>query len=177
MKKLTVSQDYLYEYLKGHDVNIRELARMMGMTGSAVNSAFVHNNDKYGKPKYFSVNALPKLNASIAEMARLIRQSQITFGSDQVYSNRGGTFDPACLPAMKALSRFFNLTAFTNRVLGWNETKKNTVLSAPSSKIYGHITQDDVMRLNAELVAVAGILEGLEVELDERSASCSSSSM
>ena len=176
MEKIRVTQDYLYEYLTGHDISIRQLALRMGQTGPAVNACFKHNNDKYGKPRYFSAKAMPKLNAALEGMAGEMRQSMVTFGSSEVYTNRGGTFDPACLPAVRSLTRFFNLTAFAWRVLGWNETKKNTVLSAPSSKIYGHITEEDVMRMNAELMQVANTLAGMEVELDERSASCSSSS-
>lgn len=174
MEKVKVSQDFLYSYIQEHDINRSTIAALMGMDRSMINSCFKHHLDKYGKPRFFSANAIQKMNTALAQMADEMRGSVITFGSPQTYTNRGGTFDPACMPAVKALSRFFNLTAMTARVLGWTETKKNTVLSAPSSKIYGHITQDDINRLNAELLAVAGTLSGIEVEPSESAASSSS---
>lgn len=163
MEKVKVTQDFLYKYIIEHNINKSTIALLMNMERSTVISCFKHHLDKYGKPRCFPQKTIPRLNDSVAKMAEELRNSTIVFGSPQTYTSRRGTFDPGCLSDIKALSRFFNLTAFTNRVLGWTETKKNTVLSAPSSKIYGHITEDDVARINAEILAVSGMLGGIEV--------------
>lgn len=55
----------------------------------------------------------------------------------------------------------------TERLLGWNRAKCDFTLSAPNSKIYGYITREDADRLNAELLAVAGVLSSYEVVADD----------
>jgi hypothetical protein len=64
---------------------------------------------------------------------------------------------------LKDPRRLSGYDAFIVRVLGWNEKKKNATLSAPSSAIYGCVSRDDVNRINAELLAVAGVLSNYEV--------------
>lgn len=55
----------------------------------------------------------------------------------------------------------------TERLLGWNRAKWDFTLSSPNSKIYGNMTREDADRLNAELLAVAGILSSYEVVADD----------
>lgn len=175
-QKVQVSQDFLFSYIQEHNVNVSEIARLMGVTQSVVNSSFLHHKNKQGKPRRFTSLLLPKLNEALSEMARQMQGSLIQFGSPQTFTNRvGTTYDPGTLPQLRALSRFFNLTQMMIRVLGWTELKKNATLSAPASKIYGHVSQDNVTRLNAELLAVAAVLERYEVVPDEDAYDSSSS--
>lgn len=53
------------------------------------------------------------------------------------------------------------------RVLGWNTGKYNQTLFVPKSKVYCNISKGDVDRLNAELLAVAGVLSSYEVVADD----------
>ncbi len=162
--KAKVSQDFLYDYILKHNVNISTIAKFMDLTTSLVYESFRHSPDMHGHPRNFSANGIAQLNAAIAQLSEQMKQSVVTFGSDQTFTNRGGTFDPGTLPAIKALSRYFNLTAMLNRLLGWSETRKNGVFSSPTGKVYGRIRESDVSRINAELLAVSGMLGGIEVE-------------
>ena len=169
MEKLKVSQDVLYQYLLEHNVNISGLAREMDANVNFVGSCFKRTPDRHGKPRRFTPAVLPRLNAALPAFADKMRQSLLVFGSEQTYTNRlGTTYDPAVMSAVRNLSEFFNLTTLTWRVLGWNKDKKRAVMSTPSSGSYCHITQDDVNRLNAELLAVAGVLESYEVVIDDK---------
>lgn len=168
MEKLRVTQDMLYQYLTEHNVNISGLAREMDANVNFVGSCFKRTPDRHGKPRRFTPAVLPRLNAALPAFAQSMRDSLITFGSDQTYMNRNGNaYDPGALPALKHLSQFFNLTAFAQRVMGWNKNKKNAIMSAPSSTVYGNISRNDVNRINAELLAVSGVLGNYEVIADE----------
>lgn len=176
IQKAKVTQDFLYEYLTGHSVNLNRLNELMGVSNGILMGCFRHNPNRLGKPMSFSQKNIVRLNAALDTLAAQIKQCIITFGSDQTRTNnRGTTYDPAAAAAIvERLSPYFKLTTFTNRVLGWNAKKKDTVLSNPSSKVYGNITSDDVARINAELLAIAGMLGGIEVVADEGSSSSSS---
>ena len=51
-------------------------------------------------------------------------------------------------------------------MLGWNESKRAMILSCKSSITKGNITADDVNRINAEILSVAGVLDCYEVVAD-----------
>ncbi|MBQ8713128.1 MAG: hypothetical protein IJ551_09975 [Prevotella sp.] len=166
-EKLQVTQDVLYQYLTEHNVNLSGMAREMGANPTMVAGCFKRMPDRHGKPRHFTAQTLPRLNSGLPLVAQRMREGLVTFGSDQTYTNnRGATYDPATMPQIKGLSRWFNLTAFLMRVLGWTESKKNFTFSAPSSGIYGCISRDDVNRINAELLSVAGVLSSYEVVAD-----------
>lgn len=167
MDKVKVNQDTLYQYLQAHDVNLSGLAREMVANPTLVAGCFKHNLDRNGKPRHFTAVTLPRLNAALGQMAVKLRQSVVPFGSSKKYTNNwGNTYDPGSLDAIKNLSKMFNLTSFIMRVLGWNEKKKNSVMSDKTSKSYRCVSQDDVNRINAELLAVAGVLGSYEVVAD-----------
>lgn len=168
MEKVKVTQDVVYQFITEHNVNLSGIAREMQANPALVAGCFRRNVDRHGSPRHFTAVTLPRLNAAIDAFAANMRQSLIQFGSDKMFTNKWGTtYDPGTLPALKELSKFFNLTAFIVRVLGWNEKKKNATLSAPSSAIYGCVSRDDVNRINAELLAVAGVLSNYEVVAED----------
>lgn len=164
-EKVRVSQDFLFEYLKGHDVNLKTLAELMGTSSGLVYDCFLHRLDRYGNPRVFTKVALPKLNAALPLLAAHLREHVIAYGTSEMFTNRyGRIYDPGTVPAFKALSKYFSLTSLCHRVLGWSGGKKMSIFCVPSSKVYGNITAEDVSRINAELLAVAGMLDGIEVE-------------
>lgn len=164
MEKTKVSQDFLFKYITEHGVNVSTLAELMGMSATMVNGCFRHNKDANGNQRNFPERTLPKLNAALGELARQMRGSLITFGSDQTYTNRRNmTYDPACVEQINALHRYFKITQFLNVVLGWSQNKKSIILHTPSSKGYACVSRDDVDRINAEILAVAGMLDAIEV--------------
>lgn len=174
MEKIKVTQDVLYQYIIGHNVNISGIAREMGANPTLVAGCFKKNLDRHGQPRHFTASTLPRLNEALENFAKNMRQSIIEFSSDQAYTNnRGHVYYPAVMPAVRQLSQFFNLTTFLIRVLGWNETKKNATLSAPSSKAYGCISEDDINKINAELLAVSGVLANYEIVPDRNGSSSS----
>jgi hypothetical protein len=175
MEKAIVTQDFLYEYLTQHNFTITMVAKRMGVSEGIVRSCFRHNLNRHGNPLSFSAVNVRKLNDALEVIANELRESVITFGSAQAFTNqRGTTYDPGTLPALQHLGEYFNMKGLTERVLGWNKTKKDITLSVKSSPMYGKVSADDVARLNAEVLAVSGMLGGIEVEMPDQGSSSSS---
>ena len=169
--------DFLYEYLTQHSFTITMIAKRMGASEGIVRSCFRHNLNRHGRPLSFSAVNVQKLNEALEVIANELRESVITFGSPQAFTNqRGTTYDPGTLPALQHLSEYFNMKGLTERVLGWSKTKKDITLSVKSSPMYGKVSADDVARINAEVLAVAGMLGGIAVEMPESSSSDGDSS-
>lgn len=167
-KKMQMSQDDLYQYLTDHDVKLSRLAELMGKSLPVLNSAFRHHKNNAGYERNFSVENITRLNHSLPLLADELRQCVMTFGSDKSFTNKhGSTYDPALLEPIKQLGRYLNLVTLTERILGWNKTRKRNVLADSHSKVYGCISQSDMMTLNSELLAIAGVLEGTEVIPDD----------
>ena len=166
--KIQVSQDTLRNYLKEHNITFSILAERMGVSVGIVSGCFNHKPNRLGKPLKFSAVNLERLNAALPQIADELKGCILTFGSDQTYSNpRGVDYDPALIEHIKrGISKYFKLNTFCERVLGWKVGKKESVLCQPASKAYGHITKEDVDRLNAELLSVAGVLSSYEVVPD-----------
>lgn len=168
MEKVKISQDTLYQYITEHNIKLVRLAELTGLSEANINSCFKHHKDKQGNPRYFTRCNLSKLNAALEQVADELRGCLLTFGSDQTFTNnRGKTYDPALVEPVKKVGNMLNLTALVSRVLGWNQNKKENTLVSPSSKNYGNITRDDADRINAELLAVAGVLSSYEVVPEE----------
>lgn len=164
MEKEKVSQDFLYKYLTRQGVNITTLSELMGVSKTMVNGCFRHNKDRNGVARNFPAPTLQKLNAALEVMAAEIRKAKIVFGSDQTYTNnRGATYDPATIEQVKTLHRYFKLSKFLYNTLGWKGDKISITLRSTTSKAYGCISQEHVDRINAELLAVAGMLGSIEV--------------
>ena len=164
MEKAKVSQDFLFKIINDNGVNVSALASMTGLSEQMVNGCFRHNKDMNGNPRNFPEKSLPRLNAALVEFAGQLRESLITFGSDRVYTNnRGVKYDPACVERVNGLQRYFKLTKFLNATLGWSQNTKSQILHSPSSKAHGCVSQDDVNCINARILAVAGMLDGIEV--------------
>lgn len=168
IQKIQISSDTLYQFLTEHGVKESRLAEFMGVSTTSVNDSFLHRIMPTGKPRSFTRKTVIKLNSALEQMADALRSSVLTFGSEQTYTNQwGNTYDPALLEPMKELGKLVNLTALVERVLGWNKFKKQAVFVAKNSNSYGCISQDDVNRINAELLAIAGVLSSYEVVLDD----------
>ena len=67
-------------------------------------------------------------------------------------------YDRELVEPMKKIGELVNLTALTERVLGWSKKKKESILVSPSSKVYGNITEADAAAINTELLTIAGVL-------------------
>ena len=165
---MKMSQDQLYKYLTDHDVKVIRLAELMGKTPAVIISNFRHHKNAHGYPRRFSVENIRQLNEALQAIARELRGCVLTFGTDQMYTNKHGrTYDPGLIEPLNRLGELLNLTALVNRLLGWNKGKKTSILTDKISKAYGNISEADVMTINAEVLAVAGVLEGVEVVPDE----------
>lgn len=168
VQKIQVSSDTLYQFLLEHGVKLNRLSEFMGLSQSSFISCFTHQMLQTGKRRTFTHKTVIRLNSALEQMADALRSSVLTFGSEQTYTNQwGNTYDPALLEPMKKLGKLVNLTALVERVLGWNKFKKQAVFVAKNSNSYGCISQDDVNRVNAELLAIAGVLSSYEVVLDD----------
>lgn len=168
MEKVKVSQDYLYEFLKEHNMTIAMIAKKMGASESIVRNSLQRNPNRHGNAMSLSAANIERLNAALEEIAGELRESVVAFGSDQMFTNqRGTTYDPGTLPGLQRVGEYFNMKALTERLLGWNKTKRDITLSVKSSPMYGRVTQADVNLINTELLAVAGVLSSYQVVADE----------
>lgn len=169
MEKVKVSTDTLHKYLVEHDFTVSLLGDYMGIDNGLLIGCFRHNLNMHGNPRFFSPANIERMNNALVRIVEDMRCQVLIFGTDQTYTNRlGVTYDPGLIePIKQRIGKFFKLRGMTERVLGWNRTKYNFVLSAPSSKNYGNITREDADRLNAELLAVAGMLSSYEVVADD----------
>lgn len=162
-----MSQDALYKYLTDHDIYLQPIATLMGKNVAVLLSDFRHHKNNKGNLRYFSVENIGKLNAALPQLAEQLRSCAMTFGTDQTYTNQHGrTYDPGMIEPMKRIGKYMNLTTLVNRVLGWNKGKKMRVITDTTSKAYGNISEQDVAAVNAEVLAVAGVLDNIEVMPD-----------
>jgi hypothetical protein len=169
MEKIKVSQDFLYDYLTEHNFIISSIGGMMGISDSVVRACFLHTPNRHGKPQKFSASNIQRLNDTLGLVANELRGCLLTFGSNQTFTNqRGTTYDPTVVDQIKnGMNKYFKLRGLLNRLLGWNITKCRTTLSIIKSPVYGNITREDVDRINAELLAVAGVLSSYEVVAED----------
>lgn len=164
MNKVTVTQDFLYEYLTGHNVNLLRLNELMGIGNGTLMDCFRHMPDRHGKAKRFSKQNILKMNEVLPLLANQMRTGLVSFGSQETYtSRRGETYDPVTVPQLRALQRWFKLGPFFHRVVGWTQSRTSSALNSKTARAYGTITADQVARINAEVLAVAGMLSGIEV--------------
>lgn len=170
MGKVQVTQDALYEFLLAHDVKMVRLAQLSGLSEATLNICFKHVPYPNGALHSFTAKGVEAINQALPQMAAGLRGCILTFGSDQAFTNqRGKRYDPALIGPMKAIGSWVNLTALVQKQLGWSKAMKDNVLVSRSGKAYGCISIDDVNRINAELLAVAGVLDGYELILSESS--------
>lgn len=164
---MKMSQDALYKYLNDHDVKMSRIAELMGVVPQVVMSCFRHHLNHNGNPRYFSIENIRKLNEALPKLAQELRSCVMTFGSDKVYTTkRGLVYDPGMIEPMNKVGRLLNMTTLAERLLGWNKQKKLNTFSNPTHRMYGHISESDVAAVNAEVLAVAGVLENVEVTPD-----------
>lgn len=167
MEKVKISQDALYQYITEHGIKLVRLAELTGLTNTSINSCFKHDLNRDGTPRIFTRKVTDKINDALPRIADMLRESTLHFGSSQVFTNKHGrTYDPALVEPMKKIGNILNLTALVERVLGWNKRKKANIIVDNNSKVYGNITEEDVNRINAELLAVAGVLSSYEMVSD-----------
>lgn len=168
MEKVKVSSDVLYQYITEHGIKLTRLAEFAGVSNANINRCLKHDLNSNGKPQIFTRKITDKINEALPRIADMLRESTLQFGSSQVFTNQHGrTYDPALVEQMKKIGNILNLTALVERVLGWNKSKKENILVIRSSKVYGNIREEDVNRINAELLAVAGVLGSYEVVPDD----------
>ena len=165
--KMKTSSDELYKYLTAHNVKLVRVAELMGKSLAVVSSCFLHHKNVHGGVRRFSVENVQKMNEALTVIASELRGCVMTFGTELMYTNRQGReYDPGMVEPMKRVGRYMNLAPLTERLMGWNERKKTNVLGSENGKAYGNITRSDVAAVNAELLAVAGVLDGTEVVAD-----------
>ena len=167
MGKVEVSQDTLYQYMLTHGIILSRLAELIGKSPEMVMSCFKHHKDGRGKSRYFSHANIVAINKALPMIADELRARLLTFGSKQTYTNqRGATYDPALVGPIKEIGKYLNITALVKRLLGWSKGKKSAVLVQASGEAYGCVSEADVVAINYELLAVAGVLSSYEVVAD-----------
>lgn len=176
-EKVQISQDTLYDYWMKNDLKLVRLAQLTGLSEASINVCFRHHPGTNGQPRVFTRQAIAKINEALPKIAAEIRGCVMTFGSDKVFKNqRGKVYDPALVEPMKRIGDYINITAMTNKVLGWSQNKKECVLVTKKSKVYGCITEEEVQTVNTYLLSVSGVLAGWELVESEPGGSSSDSS-
>ena len=161
--KIQVSQDTLRDFIRDHDLKLVRLAELTGLSEASINVCFRHRKGTNGLPRTFTSQNIQKINEALPQIADALQGCILKFGGETFENNRGKTYDRALVKPMKKLGEWFKLTALVERVLGWNQDKKEATLVSPSSKRYGCITKEDADRINAELLSVATVLSSYEV--------------
>lgn len=164
IEKTTVTQDELYEFLLAHNVTTMRLGELIGLTDVSLCSCFKHHKNNSGRPRRFTPKQIADINSALPKMAREISNRRVTFNAaNNTSKSEKRMFDPGCVEQFKRVGEYFSLTALTVRLLGWSKQRKSIVINAPGNGSYGHITPDDVDRINAELQEVSNWLLGHEV--------------
>jgi hypothetical protein len=167
MNKISVTQDTLYSYFLAHNIKLLRLSEMMGVNDDMVTSCFRHCSDRHGSPRRFTAKSIALINESLPRLAEELRARLLTFGTDRVYTNaHGRTYDPGLIEPLKDLGRYLNITGLTNRLLGWSQNKKSSILCRPNAANYGNITEADIIIINNEILSIAGVLSNYQVVPD-----------
>lgn len=165
---IKVSQDELYEYFLAHDIKLLRLSELMGVSDNFVTSCFAHSKDSKGVPRSFSPKTIELINEALPQLASRLDGCQLEFGSPKTYTNNHGrTYDPGLIEPIKTLGRYLNITGLVNRLLGWSQNKKSSILSRPNALNYGNITMDDVMAINNEIQYIVDTLNSLQLVIDK----------
>lgn len=168
-RKVNVSQDTLYKFLMEHGIKLVRLAELTGLSEASINVCFKHSLGTNGQPRMFTPKAIERINAALPQLAESILGCVLTFGSKEVTdpNRRGNIFDPALVaPIKNDIGRHFNLCKFCQDVLGWSKPMKHNILESNTGLAYGHITKEDVERINTELISVAGVLTSYRIIID-----------
>jgi hypothetical protein len=164
MNKIQVTQDTLYEYLTAHDVKMIRLSELLDCSNDTLTACFQHRKDKHGNPRTLSPYYIAKINDVLPRLAEEIEARLLKFGSERMYTNtHGRTYDPGMIEPMKELGKYLNITSLTRRLLGWSQNKKSSVLCRPNAINYGSITEQDVVVINTEALAVAAVLSSYKL--------------
>ena len=170
-EKIQISQDDLYQFLLEHNMIITRLGELIGLGIGSMVGCFKHLLAN-GEPRYFTRQSIAKINEALPQIAYEVERRRVVFNmANNVGKQKKSVFDPGCVDQFKALGQWFKVDAMCQRVLGWKPVKSRKVLFAPSSTMYGHITPDDVRRVNEELMFVSFWLQRHEVVSDNGSGS------
>lgn len=171
-QKITITQDELYEFLLAHNIVTIRLGEMIGLAEVSLSSCFKHHKNNDGRPRYFTRRQVEAINEALPRLSYEVARRRIVFNpANNTSKSAKRVFDPGCVPQFKAVGEYFNLSALTVRVLGWNKRKKDIVINSPSNGSYGHITPDDVKLINDELDYVSYWLSTRQVLQNDSSSS------
>lgn len=167
MGKIKLTQDELYQFFLDHNLTVKRLGELIGLSDSAMSSAFKHHKVN-GKPHYFPLAKLQFINDALSVLSGEIADRLVSFNPENNRARHSvRVFDRACVEQFRRVGEYFNLTALVGRILGWNKAKKQNIICIPASKVYGHITQEDVNRINAELRLVAAAIANFKLVAEE----------
>ena len=160
-ERVGVSEDALLRCLEKYGVKLIRLSELTGIREAAVNSCFHHHKNNRGVPRHFNREQVALINDALPRLAGHLRALSLRFDRERAEVNSRGTqYDRGLVEPMKQIGEWLNLTALCERALGWKKKKKESILVSRVSGVYGNITEADAAAVNAELLAVAGVLEG-----------------
>lgn len=175
MDKEQISQDELYQFMTDHNLIITRLGELIGLGIGSMSACFNHFLAN-GEPRYFTRQSVAKINQALSQIAFEVERRRVVFNTAvNADKQKKKVFDPGCVAQFKALGTHFKVDAMCQRVLGWKAVKVRKVLFAPSSTMHGHITQEDVRRMNDELQFVSFWLQHREVVAEGDSSNSASS--
>lgn len=161
-EKIQITQDDLRDFFNGHNLIVTRLGELIGLGIGSMSACFKHMLAN-GEPRYFTRQSVAKINQALPQIAYEVERRRVVFNMANIDEKKKLQFDPGCVEQLKALGAYFKVDAMCQRVLGWKAVKSKKVLFAPSSPMYGHVTPDDVRRINEELMFVSFWLQRHEV--------------
>ena len=167
-KKVMVTEDALLKFLGQHRVKLIRLSELTGIKEAAINSCFHHHKNNNGVPRHFNRDQVSRINKALPQLAMQLRGLILKYDEQRAEQNtRGIAYDRGLVEPMKKIGELLNLTALCERVLGWSKKKKDSILVTRVSKAWGNITAADAAAVNTELLAIAGVLEGYELVVND----------
>lgn len=112
-----MSQDQIYKYLTEHNVILSRIAELMDITPSSLVSDFTHRPNRHGDLRSLTLEHIQKLNDALHSFAQELRDCQLHFGTDNMYTNkRGRVYDPGMIEAINEIGWLINTTALMEQL-------------------------------------------------------------
>lgn len=156
-----MNQDELRNYFTSRNLTMKRLGELINQSDTAMSNALNHFKVN-GKPLYFSIEKLQRINEALPIMADEIEARLLKFDEERSAKEGNNRYDPGCIEQLRRVGDYFNVKGLTYRVLEWSQPKCNAFFSQ-NNPGRGHIKRHEVTAINTELLAIAGVLRGTEV--------------
>lgn len=156
----------LNQWLKQRGVIMMRLSEQLGVTPARLSLVLSGASYVNGKAHRVTEEFAARLTKGLHSLADGIGSLYVEWGTGELVTRCGRTYDPSCVQRITALKQYFNVKPFLAWALGWSETRSNSLLYSRVSKVYGNITKEMCDQINEAVLALASQLKHIEVMPD-----------